>query len=79
MGALVGEKVQGDYALSKADRMTTYDLGSNQSTPQIGTVTGDALDGVTLSIAEADQIKAFWRTAAKFWKDYVPKEKGRVA
>jgi CRISPR-associated RAMP protein (TIGR02581 family) len=79
MGALVNESLQRDYALPKEDKMTTYDLGSGQSTLQIGTVTGDALDGVTLTIAEADQIKAFWRTAAKFWKDYVPKEKGRVA
>jgi CRISPR-associated RAMP protein (TIGR02581 family) len=68
MGALASEKLQGDYGLSKKDKM---ELDSGQSTSQIGTVKYDPLDGVTLSINGDDQIKAFWRTAAASWKDYV--------
>ncbi|NWJ97033.1 MAG: CRISPR-associated protein [Chloroflexi bacterium] len=78
IGALASESVRGEYGLQAEDRVRgPYSLGPGAGTiEQAGLLEYDALDGVSLTIKNEIEIKAFWRKCAEAWQR---KAGGRVA
>ena len=82
LGALMANEELGkNYLLPAADEDTltgSFSQGlSGGRFDSVGTVSDDPLDGVALTIEDAQQVQAFWREAAGRWKAFAQRVAGR--